>query len=110
VSNPTREELMMVIGRDHYERCDSNNFYCEVTVNDSFHNNEMSGDEAGRTMYKVKLDYEERLHGGHYWAGGKYICHKCRDSLRDMVCMRPHRTRKSLRLPSKPALVRRLPT
>jgi hypothetical protein len=95
--------------RDHYEVCDSSSFYCEMSVNDEFHNNEMSGDEDGRTMYRVMLDYEERLHGGHHWAGGKYICDQCRDSLDGRIMVPPPRTRKSLRLPSKPPLVRRIP-
>ena len=113
----TREMLVEWFERDHYRRCDHSNYYCEVSVDDEFHREEMSGDEGNRDMFKLKEDQRHRmdeLRREHDVNGGEYICEVCRDLLSDMISdERPRRltqrTRKSLQLPSKPARVRRIP-
>lgn len=108
--HPTREQLAEVVVRSHYHECEHNNYYCEVSVDDEFHNNEMGGEEVDFTMYRIKSEFNPLLYRND-WAGGKYICERCHDSLHDMVVPaspRP-RNRKSMKLSSKAARVRRIP-
>jgi hypothetical protein len=107
------EQLSHYFTRRDYQPADSS-YFCEVRGHDTVAHYASYG-RIAREMYKISTWANVRLARLHQMigtSGGKYICEECYDLLPsrglDHVTQR-NRTRKSLMLPSKPQIVRRLP-
>jgi len=120
MASMTRLQLDELFGQDSYQQCDHNNFYCEMLVDDEFHISEMSGEMGGSYMFRLKEAHHDTLYffcREHDVSGGAIICETCYNSLTiglrpemsDEMFSRMQRTRKSLKLPSVPPRVRRIP-
>jgi hypothetical protein len=111
---PTREELARIASQDQY-RPTSTDSFCEVDVDDEFHNlGVTSSNYDNRAMWRLRQEFEVRHSQAAYSSNvhiGCYVCQACYLSLPEHVSDLPviPRTRRVLGLSSKPPKKRRIP-
>lgn len=106
-----REQLASVVAKADFGSTGTDSF-CEVSVDDRFHKDRISScNQDNRPMWRINSgDSRSRLDRSG-WHGGHFICDECYQCLEDTQPrgLTWKATRKMLRLPSKPPLVRRVP-
>lgn len=106
---PTREELARHVGQRDYGPV-TQDCYCEVRYDDEFHREQHNSAEYdNRQMWR--LPAAKRIEIRTLLGGGSYICNECYMSLpyASAELPRTQKTRKSMKLGSKPPRVRRIP-